>query len=67
MKLTFTIPDLDLEITVKGGSTRFFEMLSLMECILHYLRTRELEQIEYSSRGSSIGSHPQVSAPKFSL
>ena len=46
MELTFTIPDLELEITVKGGSTRFFEMLSLMDCILHFLRTRELEQLE---------------------
>ena len=41
MKLTFTIPDLELEITIKGGSMRFFDMLSLMESILHYLRTRE--------------------------
>ena len=46
MELTFKIPDLDLEITVKGGSTRFFDMLLLMECILHFLRTRELEQLE---------------------
>ena len=46
MELTFTIPALELEITIKGGSARFFEMLLLMECILHYLRTRELEQIE---------------------
>ena len=46
MKLTFTIPDLELEITIKGGSTRFFDMLLLMECFLHYMRTRELEKVE---------------------
>jgi len=41
MKLEFKIPDLDLEITAKGGSARFFDMLLLMESILHYLRTKE--------------------------
>lgn len=44
MKLEFKIPDLDLEITIKGGSTKFFDMLKLMEGILHYIRTKE--QIE---------------------
>ena len=42
MKLVFRIPDLQLEITVKGGSTRFYDMLLLMECFLHYMRSREL-------------------------
>ena len=46
MKLVFRIPDLELEIVIKSGSARFFDMLSLMECILHYLRTRELEKLE---------------------
>ena len=42
MKLVFRVPDLQLEITIKGGSTRFFDMLLLMECFLHYMRCREL-------------------------
>ena len=42
MELTFRIPDLQLEISIKGGSARFFDMLRLMECFLHYMRTREL-------------------------
>jgi len=46
MKLIFRIPELQLEITIKGGSTCFFDMLSLMECMLHYMRTRELEKLE---------------------
>jgi len=46
MKLIFRIPELQLEITIKGGSTRLFEMLSLMESLLHYMRTRELENLE---------------------
>ena len=46
MKLVFRIPELELEITIKGGSSRLFDMLSLMECLLHYLRTRELEKLE---------------------
>ena len=41
MKLVFRIPELQLEITIKGGSSRLFDMLSLMESILHYLRTKE--------------------------
>jgi len=46
MKLVFRIPELQVEITIKGGSSRFFDMLSLMECILHYMRTRDLEKLE---------------------
>jgi len=42
MKWEFKIPDLELEITIKAGSSRFFDMLLLMENILHYLRTKEL-------------------------
>ena len=46
MKLIFTIPDLELEITIESGSARFFDMLLLMECFLHYMRTRELLKTE---------------------
>jgi len=46
MKLVFRIPDLQVEITIKGGSSRFFDMLLLMECFLHYMRTRELPKTE---------------------
>lgn len=46
MKLIFRIPDLQLEITIESGSARFFDMLWLMECFLHYMRTRELLKIE---------------------
>ena len=42
MELVFRISDLQLEITIKAGSTRFFDMLLLMECFLHYMRTKEL-------------------------
>lgn len=40
MELVFRIPDLELEITIKSGSAKFFDMLLLMECFLHYMRTR---------------------------
>ena len=46
MELVFRIPDLQLEITIKRGSTRFFDVLLLMECFLHYMRTRELLETE---------------------
>ena len=46
MKLVFRIPDLQLEITIKSGSTRFVDMLLLMECFLHYMRTRKLLKTE---------------------
>jgi len=42
MKLVFRIPDLQVEITIKGGSSRFFDMLLLMECFLHYMRRGSL-------------------------
>lgn len=42
MELEFGIPDLEVEITIKGGSSRFFDILLLMESIMHYLRTKEL-------------------------
>jgi len=46
VKLTFRIPDVELEIIIERGSTRFFDMLLLMECFLHYMRTRELLKTE---------------------
>ena len=46
MELQFRIPDLEVEITIKAGSSRFFDMLLLMECILHFLRTKELLKTE---------------------
>ena len=41
MELEFRIPDLEVEITIRGGSSRFFDMLLLMGCILHFLRMKE--------------------------
>jgi len=41
MKLTFTIPDLQLEVTIDGGTSQFFNMMKLMEMVLHYFRTKE--------------------------
>ena len=52
MELVFRIPDLQLEITIKGGSTRFFGLLLLMECFLHYMRCRGL--IAMSRRNSVL-------------
>lgn len=46
MKLVFSIPDLELEITIRSGSARFFDMLLLMEGFLHYMLTRELLRTE---------------------
>lgn len=50
MNLVFRIPNLQLEITIKSGSARFFDMLLLMESILHYLHTNEL--IANSQKGT---------------
>ena len=41
MRLQFKIPDMELEVTIDGANAQFFDMLKLMEYILHFFRTKE--------------------------
>jgi len=40
MKLRFEIPDIGFVIEIDSGSSKLFDMMKLMEEILHHLRTK---------------------------